>query len=65
MHWDPGPYFDWSHFMALVGAPITPSGGDGTERIVTIDPVFATNTPSLTGCDDSGCRAFGRAVYAG
>jgi N-acetyl-anhydromuramyl-L-alanine amidase AmpD len=30
MHWDPGRYFAWAHFMALVGAPINPSGGDGT-----------------------------------
>ena len=30
-HWDPGPYWDWSHFMDLLGAPILPSfpiGGD-------------------------------------
>src|SRR3954468_8219418 len=26
MHWDPGLFFDWSHFMALVGAPIRPQG---------------------------------------
>jgi hypothetical protein len=51
MHWDPGPYFDWAQFMALVGAPITPSRGDRTGRIVTIDPTFATNKPVITGCD--------------
>jgi N-acetyl-anhydromuramyl-L-alanine amidase AmpD len=49
MHWDPGPYFDWAHFMALVGSPITPAGGDRTGRIVTIDPNFATNRPPLEG----------------
>jgi len=47
MHWDPGPYFDWARFMNLVGAPIAP-GGDGTGRIVTIDPDYATNEPVLT-----------------
>ena len=47
MHWDPGPYFDWARFMGLVGAPITPSG-DGTGRIVTIDPNYATNEPVVT-----------------
>ena len=26
-HWDPGPYWDWSHFMDLLGAPIVPSFG--------------------------------------
>jgi N-acetylmuramoyl-L-alanine amidase len=47
MHWDPGPYFDWARFMSLVGAPIAP-GGDGTGRIVTIDPSYATNQPVVT-----------------
>ena len=47
MHWDPGPYFDWARFMRLVGAPIAP-GGDGTGRIVTIDPNYATNEPVVT-----------------
>jgi N-acetyl-anhydromuramyl-L-alanine amidase AmpD len=47
MHWDPGPYFDWAHFMSLVGAPITPAGGDRTGRIVAIDPNFATNRPPV------------------
>jgi N-acetyl-anhydromuramyl-L-alanine amidase AmpD len=56
MHWDPGPYFDWAHFMALVGAPINPSGADRTGRIVTIDPNFATNRPVVTYCDVSPCR---------
>jgi N-acetyl-anhydromuramyl-L-alanine amidase AmpD len=55
MHWDPGPYFDWAHFMALVGAPITP-GSDKTGRIVTIDPNFATNRPVVTYCHPTPCR---------
>jgi N-acetyl-anhydromuramyl-L-alanine amidase AmpD len=55
MHWDPGPYFDWAHFMALVGAPLTPAGGDRTGRIVTIDPDFATNTQVVTGCSGGVC----------
>ena len=21
MHWDPGPYWDWEHYMTLLGAP--------------------------------------------
>jgi N-acetyl-anhydromuramyl-L-alanine amidase AmpD len=54
MHWDPGTYFDWAHFMALVGAPITPSGSDGTGRIVTIDPNFKTNEPPVSACDANG-----------
>ena len=54
MHWDPGTYFDWAHFMALVGAPITPKGADKTGRIVTIDPKFKTNRPPVSACDSSG-----------
>jgi N-acetyl-anhydromuramyl-L-alanine amidase AmpD len=54
MHWDPGTYFDWARFMALVGAPITPSGADKTGRIVTIDPNFKTNQPAVSACDSSG-----------
>jgi hypothetical protein len=45
----------WSHFMALVGAPINPSGGDKTGRIVTIDPKWETNRPVVTYCDPT-CR---------
>src|SRR3954451_14781480 len=48
MHWDPGTFFDWAHFMALVGAPITSSGADKTGRIVTIDPNFDTNQPQVS-----------------
>ena len=51
MHWDPGPFFDWAQFMALVGAPITPAHGDRTGRLITIDPTFTTNKPVITGCD--------------
>jgi N-acetyl-anhydromuramyl-L-alanine amidase AmpD len=49
MHWDPGPYFNWARFMAMVGAPITPRGGERTGRIVTIDPAFERNKPPLEG----------------
>jgi N-acetyl-anhydromuramyl-L-alanine amidase AmpD len=56
MHWDPGPYFDWAHLMALAGAPINPSGGDRTGRIVTIDPNFATNRPVVTYCQAGSCQ---------
>jgi hypothetical protein len=52
MHWDPGPFFNWAHFMALVGAPITPHGDAGTDPIVTIDPKWKTNQPLVTGCGD-------------
>ncbi|MBW8804212.1 MAG: N-acetylmuramoyl-L-alanine amidase [Catenulisporales bacterium] len=50
-HWDPGTYWDWSHFMDLLGAPIVPwipaaagrsdaaaGPGPGTSRLA--DPAF-------------------------
>jgi hypothetical protein len=52
MHWDPGPYFNWAHFMALVGAPIKPSGSPGGSSVVTIDPNWQSNQPLVTGCGD-------------
>jgi N-acetyl-anhydromuramyl-L-alanine amidase AmpD len=56
MHWDPGPFWDWAHYMALLGAAINPSGSD-KGNIVTIRPNFATNTPPLTYCYTStDCR---------
>jgi N-acetylmuramoyl-L-alanine amidase len=50
MHWDPGPFWDWAHYMTLIGAPITPQG-DADDNIVTINPNWATNMPPLTYCD--------------
>ena len=54
MHWDPGTFFDWARFMKLVGAPIGHGKGDKTGRIVTIDPKFKDNRPTVTECDGSG-----------
>jgi len=54
MHWDPGTFFDWAHFMALLGAPINSSSSDRTGRVVTIDPSFERNRPPVSACDTSG-----------
>ncbi|MBY8875563.1 N-acetylmuramoyl-L-alanine amidase [Micromonospora sp. PLK6-60] len=50
MHWDPGPYWDWSHYFDLMKAPFR---GTGTPRtgLVTIDPDYATNRPAFYGCN--------------
>ena len=56
-HWDPGPFFNWTHFMALLhgvsdyreqirGGTVT----RGTHQIVTIDPTFSSNNQSVTSC---------------
>jgi hypothetical protein len=59
MHWDPGPYWDWEHYMALLGHPIR---GDHHARgqLVTVKPGFADNQQPVTGCDSDGtCPAQG------
>jgi len=60
MHWDPGPYWDWSHYFDLLGAPLGGFGLPGSS-LVTIDPDFAKNQPIFTGCDTTGtpCPARG------
>ncbi|PWU54458.1 N-acetylmuramoyl-L-alanine amidase [Micromonospora sp. S4605] len=49
MHWDPGPYWDWSHYFDLLKAPFRTTGTAHT-GLVTIDPEFADNQPAFTGC---------------
>ncbi|MFJ9783824.1 N-acetylmuramoyl-L-alanine amidase [Amycolatopsis sp. NPDC101161] len=53
MHWDPGPYWDWSHYFDLLGAPLGGFGLPGSS-LVTIDPDFAKNQLVFTGCDSPG-----------
>ncbi|MEU8259595.1 N-acetylmuramoyl-L-alanine amidase [Micromonospora sp. NPDC048999] len=50
MHWDPGPYWDWSHYFDLMKAPFKGTGTPHT-GLVTIDPDYATNQPAFTGCN--------------
>jgi N-acetyl-anhydromuramyl-L-alanine amidase AmpD len=61
-HWDPGPFWNWNHFMALVrgvsDSAQQASGGSltrGTHQLVTIDPTFATNKPTVTDCSGTSC----------
>jgi hypothetical protein len=60
MHWDPGPYWNWSHYFDLLKAPFRTTGLPGT-GLVTIAPTFATNKPAFTGCDGTAapCPARG------
>lgn len=56
MHWDPGPFWDWEHYMDLVRAPI---GMPKVKPInvgdtVTIKPGFAQNAQEVRGCDTAG-----------
>jgi N-acetyl-anhydromuramyl-L-alanine amidase AmpD len=58
MHWDPGPFWDWSHYMNLLrGGEGRPDTDPRNEDIVEIDPNFQTNSPAMTYCYTStNCR---------
>ncbi|GAB3684066.1 N-acetylmuramoyl-L-alanine amidase [Saccharopolyspora tripterygii] len=53
-HYDPGPYWDWAHYMNLVGAPLDGDRGEG--EAVTIYPRFDTNQPPVSECPDGACQ---------
>jgi N-acetyl-anhydromuramyl-L-alanine amidase AmpD len=54
MHWDPGPFWDWAHYMELLGAPFDEARDRGSSRgIVTIAPDFAKNVQSVLDCEGS------------
>lgn len=57
MHVDPGPFWNWQNYMAMMGAPVTPHGSTKS-GLVTIAPVWPLNKPQVTGCSggtDNGC----------
>ncbi|MGP9021267.1 N-acetylmuramoyl-L-alanine amidase [Streptomyces sp. BR1] len=44
-HWDPGPYWDWNHYMQLMGAPTGDQGAGGplkTGQLVRVVPPFTS-----------------------
>ncbi|WP_324787648.1 N-acetylmuramoyl-L-alanine amidase [Streptomyces sp. H51] len=60
MHTDPGPYWDWRHYFALLGHPFRPTA-DEDGGLVTVLPDYAANQPVYTGCVTKGepCAAHG------
>jgi hypothetical protein len=52
MHWDPGPYWDWSHFFALLGHPVVPTGTPWS-GVVTINPRWDTNKQFTRDCEQN------------
>ncbi|MFC9324027.1 N-acetylmuramoyl-L-alanine amidase [Kitasatospora sp. NPDC057015] len=56
MHSDPGPYWDWAHYFALLGRPFAAEGDAGTAGVVTIAPDFEANTEPYS-CEGEGERA--------
>lgn len=63
-HWDPGPYWDWDHYMNLVQGRIEPARAmpfsdwrrRSSARVVKIAPNFATNQPPIEDCSDGTCE---------
>ncbi|WP_273842767.1 N-acetylmuramoyl-L-alanine amidase [Rubrobacter calidifluminis] len=54
MHWDPGPFWDWGHYMQLIGAKAPRKGNSARSAVVVIDPYFATNRQRVKDCGGSG-----------
>jgi N-acetyl-anhydromuramyl-L-alanine amidase AmpD len=54
MHWDPGPYWDWAHYMELVQGrrPAWDAGPAGRVVTLRIDP--ATNVQTVKDCEGGG-----------
>ncbi|QGZ48553.1 N-acetylmuramoyl-L-alanine amidase [Streptomyces sp. QHH-9511] len=52
MHWDAGPFWDWNHYMSLMGAPTGAEGAGGllqAGQLVRVVPPFTTaNQPTIT-----------------
>jgi N-acetyl-anhydromuramyl-L-alanine amidase AmpD len=62
-HWDPGPFWNWQSYMGLLQhktpAQELASGGSASpdgQRVVTIDPNWATNEPPVTDCQTGTCE---------
>jgi N-acetyl-anhydromuramyl-L-alanine amidase AmpD len=57
-HWDPGPYWDWQHYLQLLNAPVPPPAETTTgPAIITINPLFASNKPGVTNCSGAASCA--------
>lgn len=54
MHWDPGPYWDWSRFMGMIGTHAATRTGRTPEvgSAVTIAPPFSDNKQTVRVCPD-------------
>ncbi|NUP36945.1 MAG: transglycosylase SLT domain-containing protein [Streptomyces sp.] len=50
MHWDPGPSWDWNHFMSLLCKHDGPHGVGPVGSVVTIAPGFADNQQTVQIC---------------
>ncbi|MBY8876186.1 N-acetylmuramoyl-L-alanine amidase [Streptomyces sp. PLK6-54] len=62
MHWDPGPYWDWNHYMSLLGAPTGAGSAGGPLKVgqeITITPPFTTaNQPTVAYTHDGTTESY-------
>ena len=54
MHYDPGPFWNWQSYMALIGAPVLPTGGFNS-GFVTVAPTWPLSKQTVTGCAGTTC----------
>jgi N-acetyl-anhydromuramyl-L-alanine amidase AmpD len=64
-HWDPGPFWNWQSYMGRLqgmnaaqeraSAGTARPQGQG-QRVVSIDPNWATNEPTVTDCQSGTCQ---------
>jgi N-acetyl-anhydromuramyl-L-alanine amidase AmpD len=54
MHWDPGPYWDWDHYMSLLtGKPGDSNSTNANHKnAVTINPTMSRNVQTVNNCTD-------------
>ncbi|MEU9293056.1 N-acetylmuramoyl-L-alanine amidase [Streptomyces sp. NPDC048266] len=52
MHWDAGPFWDWNHYMSLLGAPTGAGGAGGLlkvgQLVRVVPPFTSANQPKIT-----------------
>ncbi|MBG0831143.1 N-acetylmuramoyl-L-alanine amidase [Planomonospora sp. ID67723] len=53
MHTDPGPYWDWARYFALLGSPPARAARPHGDSVIIL-PGYDANRPRFTGCGGSG-----------
>jgi N-acetyl-anhydromuramyl-L-alanine amidase AmpD len=54
MHTDPGPFWNWQLYLAMIGVPVKPTATPGSP-LLTIAPAWGLNQPPLTDCTAGPC----------
>ncbi|GAA1715644.1 N-acetylmuramoyl-L-alanine amidase [Isoptericola hypogeus] len=69
VHWDPGPYWDWDHYMELVGAPVggglAPTTDVEAGDVVEVVAGYDDNANPVTGCAQASPGSPGCVAGAG